>query len=83
MAEPVDENIRLNYKGETRILEINSILSLVINEMKEFDKLRLEYCERGNILMIEADEKNVTMKSKENQKQESKEESHFNSYNFV
>lgn len=64
------EKLKLSYSGNSETIE-RSWLSLRLTKLAQnYDSLLLTYEERGTTIFIEADDKNVKMKTKENQVEE-------------
>jgi SAM-dependent methyltransferase len=65
-----NHKLKINYNGRTEIIEL-AWLSLRLSKFAEsYDSLILTYEERGSTIFIEADNKNVKMKTKENTSEE-------------
>lgn len=58
-------NINFNFNGKTELLSINFVFDKIIKEAENYDTLSLVYSERGNNVLISADNKNVKMTSTE------------------
>ncbi len=56
-------NIKYNFNGKTEILSISKLFTNIIKEAEAYESLSLIYNERGCIIQISADNKNVTMKN--------------------
>ena len=64
------EKLKVSYSGNTEIIEKNWLALRVAKLAQNYDSLLLTYEERGTTIFIEADDKNVKMKTKENQIEE-------------
>ncbi len=60
-----DDKLLLNYNGRTDKLEISWLCARVSKIAESYEALTLVYEERGTSIIIEADDKNVKMKSKD------------------
>lgn len=58
-----DGKIKYNFNGKTNIVSFKEMLDSIARESEEYDVLELIYSERGNNVLISADNKNVTMKN--------------------
>lgn len=58
-------NIKFNFNGKTELLELSAAFDKIIKEAENYDTLSLVYSERGNNVIITADNKNVKMTSAE------------------
>ena len=56
-------NIKYNFNGKTETLSINQLFSNITKEAENYEGLSLIYSERGSVILISADNKNVTMKN--------------------
>ncbi|MCB2301114.1 class I SAM-dependent methyltransferase [Clostridium tagluense] len=56
-------DIKYNFNGKTETLNISQLFSNIIKEAESYDSLSLIYSERGSVILISADNKNVTMKN--------------------
>ena len=56
-------NIKYNFNGKTEVLSINQLFSNITKEAETYECLSLIYSERGCVILISADNKNVTMKN--------------------
>jgi SAM-dependent methyltransferase len=56
-------NIKYNFNGKAETLSINQLFSNIIKEAESYEGLSLTYSERGCVILISADNKNVTMKN--------------------
>ncbi|WP_010248196.1 class I SAM-dependent methyltransferase [Acetivibrio cellulolyticus] len=64
------EKLKVNCSGNSEIIEKNWLGLRVTKLAQNYDSLLLTYEERGTTIFIEADDKNVKMKTKENQVEE-------------
>jgi hypothetical protein len=55
--------IKYNFNGKTEALSINQLFSNITKEAESYECLSLIYSERGSVILISADNKNVTMKN--------------------
>ena len=55
--------IKYNFNGKTETLSIDQLFSKIIKEAESYEGLSLIYSERGSVILISADNKNVTMKN--------------------
>lgn len=62
--------IKYNYNGVTKNYQFNELLDLIATESEKYESLSLVYSERGNSVLINADNKNVTMKNVEVKEEE-------------
>ena len=56
-------DIKYNFNGKTETLSIYQLFSNIIKEAESYESLSLIYSERGSMILISADNKNVTMKN--------------------
>lgn len=64
IASLSDNNtLSYNFKGVTKKLSINELFNEVLREAESYESLSLTYSERGEVILITADNKNVTMKN--------------------
>jgi len=59
------DKIKLNFNGTTEILETNWISLRISKYAENYDSVVITYEERGTTIVIEADDKNVKMKTSE------------------
>ncbi|HOQ38009.1 MAG TPA: SAM-dependent methyltransferase [Acetivibrio sp.] len=64
------DKIKLNFNGTTEILETNWISLRISKYAENYDSVVITYEERGTTIVIEADDKNVKMKTSEAKKPE-------------
>ncbi|MEG1257276.1 SAM-dependent methyltransferase [Clostridium sp.] len=62
-AEIDDKDLTYNFNGVTKKLSIESFFQLILEECANYEGLSLTFSERGEVLLITADNKNVTMKT--------------------
>lgn len=62
--------IKYNYHGLTKNFEFNDLLDVIAAESEKYESLSFTYIERGNSVLINADNKNVTMKNVEVKEEE-------------
>lgn len=58
-----DSTLQYNFKGITKTLTINELFEHIVDEAESYESLSLTYSERGEVILITADNKNVTMKN--------------------
>ncbi|WP_291580584.1 class I SAM-dependent methyltransferase [Clostridium sp. UBA6640] len=63
IANPEDDKLNYNFNGITKALTISELFNEVIKEAENYDSISLTYSERGEAILITADNKNVTMKT--------------------
>lgn len=61
-----DNKLKLNYNGVTETTEIKWLSARLSKFAENYESLELTYEERGSTIIIEADNKNVKMRTKEN-----------------
>lgn len=66
-----EDKINFNFNGITSVLTIKEVLSKVSDDAQQYDSLILTYSERGSIITITGDNKNVKMSTKDNKSEES------------
>lgn len=62
--------LKVGYSGNSELIEKNWLAARLTKLSENYDSLLLTYEERGTTIFIEADDKNVKMKTKENQVEE-------------
>lgn len=62
-----DNKINFNFNGISSLLSIEEVFIKICKEAANYDSLVLTYSERGSIITILADNKNVKMTTKENE----------------
>ena len=72
-----ENKINFNFNGITSILTIEEVLNKISEDAQQYDSLILTYSERGSIITITGDNKNVKMTTKDDKAEESK-DSHEN-----
>lgn len=65
-----NERLKLNFNGNTEIMEINLLSSRLSGFAESYDSVIVTYEERGTTIFIEADNKNVKMWTKETEIEE-------------
>ncbi len=66
-----DEGVlRINYNGRTETVDISEIGARISREAEKYESLLVIYEERGSTLFIEADNRNVKMRTKETEAEE-------------
>ena len=58
-----DDKLNYNFNGITKVLTISELFNEVIKQAENYDSISLTYSERGEVILITADNKNVTMKT--------------------
>ncbi|PRR80740.1 class I SAM-dependent methyltransferase [Clostridium vincentii] len=66
-----EDKINFNFNGITSVLTIKEVLSKVSDDAQQYDSLILTYSERGSIITITGDNKNVKMSTKDNKSEQS------------
>lgn len=67
---PLGEKLKLSYSGNSETMERKELALRLTKLCQNYDALLLTYEERGTTIFIEADDKNVKMKTKENKIEE-------------
>lgn len=67
IAEEDNNEYKLNFKGKTDILSFEDILKKVAIEAENYDSISFKYIERGTIVLVEGDNKKVTVKYLDNE----------------
>lgn len=62
---PEDNKIKINFNGNTEVIEISWLSARLSKYAESYDSVVIAYEERGTVIYIEADNKNVKMKTKE------------------
>ena len=65
IGEYQNSKINYNFNGKSTLLDINSLFDLILTDLENYDSIVLTYNERGTIININADNKDVKMTSKE------------------
>lgn len=66
-----DEGVlRINYNGRTETVDISEVGARISREAEKYESLLVIYEERGSTLFIEADNRNVKMRTKETEAEE-------------
>lgn len=72
----IDNNLlKYNFNGVTKEISISELFNTITKEAERYDSLSLIYSERGEIISITADNKNVSMKNTQIKDIESNEKS--------
>lgn len=58
-----DKTLNYNFKGITKEFTIDQLFQEIIKEGENYESLSLTYSERGEVILITADNKNVTMRN--------------------
>jgi len=69
-AELLGDKLKLSYSGNSEIIERNWLALRLSKLCQNYDSLYLTYEERGTTIYIEADDRNVKMKTNENKIEE-------------
>jgi hypothetical protein len=64
-AVPEDNKIKINFNGNTEVIEMTWLSAKLSKYAENYDSVVIAYEERGTVIYIEADNKNVKMKTKE------------------
>jgi SAM-dependent methyltransferase len=64
-AIPEDNKIKINFNGNTEVIEMTWLSAKLSKYAENYDSVVIAYEERGTVIYIEADNKNVKMKTKE------------------
>ncbi|HEY5524065.1 MAG TPA: SAM-dependent methyltransferase [Clostridium sp.] len=67
-----ENKINFNFNGITSTLTIEELLNKISEDAQQYDSLTLTYRERGSIITITGDNKNVKMTTKDDKSEESK-----------
>lgn len=65
IGEYQNSKINYNFNGKSTLLDINSLFDVILTDLENYDSITLTYRERGTIININADNKDVKMTSKE------------------
>ena len=65
IGEYQNSKINYNFNGKSTLLDINPLFDLILTDLENYDSIVLTYNERGTIININADNKDVKMTSKE------------------
>lgn len=65
IGEYQNSKINYNFNGKSTLLDINPLFDLILTDLKNYDSILLTYNERGTIININADNKDVKMTSTE------------------
>lgn len=60
-----DDKVRYNYNGITKDYEFSKLLEIILDECEKYESVSITYSERGTNVVINGDNKNVTMKNVE------------------
>lgn len=62
----LDNNkLKYNFNGITKLLSIKEFFNYILEEAENYESLTVKYIERGSVVLINADNKNVTLKNME------------------
>ena len=64
---PAAERLKMSFNGRSEIIDISSLSQSLTSHAEAYDSVMVYYEERGQTLVIEADNKNVKMKTGEAQ----------------
>lgn len=65
-----NEKIKYNYNGITKSYEFNDLLEAIVDQCEKYEMVTITYSERGTNVLINGDNKNVTMKNVENKEED-------------
>ncbi|RCX18872.1 methyltransferase family protein [Anaerobacterium chartisolvens] len=63
---PLDNKLKISFNGSSEVIETDMLSGRLAGYAGSYDAVAVEYDERGSSICIEADNKNVKMKSREN-----------------
>lgn len=63
LSDDGDNTLQYNFKGITKVVTIKELFDEITLEAESYESLSLTYSERGEIILITADNKNVSMKN--------------------
>ncbi|MHC1684801.1 MAG: SAM-dependent methyltransferase [Clostridiaceae bacterium] len=65
-----NEKIKYNYNGITKSYEFNDLLEAIVDQCEKYETVTITYSERGTNVLINGDNKNVTMKNVETKEED-------------
>lgn len=65
-----NEKIKYNYNGITKSYEFNDLLEAIVDQCEKYEMVTITYSERGTNVLINGDNKNVTMKNVETKEED-------------
>ncbi len=68
-----NKKIKINFNGKNEIVDVSLVAKKILEIAEQYESVTIEYIERGSRVFIEADNKNVKMKTKEVDTEEIKE----------
>ncbi len=66
VGEEQDGKYKFNFKGKTEIFTFNELLKHIAKESENYDSICFKYIERGTTVLVEGDNKKVTVKYLDN-----------------
>ena len=60
-----NDKLKINFNGKTEVMDMDALFAVLAKHAESFDGVIITYEERGTTIIIEADNKNVKMKTKE------------------
>lgn len=66
VGEEQDGKYKFNFKGKTEIFTFNELLKHIAKESENYDSISFKYIERGTTVLVEGDNKKVTVKYLDN-----------------
>ncbi len=70
VIEPEGNRLKMNFAGENKIIEIHELSKSLAYIAESYESMTLFFEERGNRIIIQADNKNVKMKTSETKMEE-------------
>ncbi|HOM01988.1 MAG TPA: SAM-dependent methyltransferase [Acetivibrio sp.] len=64
-----DAKLKMNFNGNTETIETNWLSARIVKFAQNYDSVVIKYEERGTTIVIEADDKNVKMKTQDSKEQ--------------
>lgn len=66
VGEEQDNKYKFNFKGKTEMFTFNELLKHIAKESENYDSISFKYIERGTTVLVEGDNKKVTVKYLDN-----------------
>lgn len=66
VGEEQDSKYKFNFKGKTEMFTFNELLKHIAKESETYDSISFKYIERGTTVLVEGDNKKVTVKYLDN-----------------
>jgi len=66
VGEEQDSKYKFNFKGKTEMFTFNELLKHIAKESENYDSISFKYIERGTTVLVEGDNKKVTVKYLDN-----------------